>query len=323
MTDIHRTRHTITVDAPARTVYDLIAHATDWPRVFPPTVHVERTDDGDSPDSGASAELITIWATANDEVKKWTSRRELDPEALTVGFRQRVSQPPVASMGGDWRIEPLTDASCTVVLDHDFTAVDDAPENLAWIGQAVDRNSGTELARLKASAEQAGRLGELLLTFTDTVTAQGSAADVYEFIWRAEKWQERLPHVARVALTEEAPGIQTLEMDTVATDGSQHTTRSVRVGFEPHRIVYKQLLVPALLTAHVGEWLLTETDAGLVIASKHTVVVKPEAAPKVLGPEATVADARAFLRKALGNNSLATMRHAKEFAEERGGVSVG
>lgn len=317
MPEIHHAQHTITVAAPARTVYRIVEEVTNWPRIFPPTVHVERTPIDDS------EETIRIWATANGEVKNWTSRRRLDPEALTIAFRQEVSQPPVASMGGEWLIRPLTDDTSAVVLNHDFVAVDDSPENVAWIVQAMDRNSGAELETMKNTAEQAESLGELLLSFEDQVNIGGTAEDVYNFIWAAEEWERLLPHVARVALTRVSPETQILEMDTQANNGSQHTTRSVRVGFAPGRIVYKQLLVPALLTAHTGEWLLAETADGLVATSRHTVVIKPSAVTTVLGADATLADARAFLRNALGTNSLTTLRYAKEFAEQRGGVTVG
>jgi aromatase len=315
MATIHHAQHTITVAAPADTVYGIIADAANWPRVFPPSVHVEQTPAGDG------EETIRIWATANDEVKTWTSRRRLDPAARTVAFRQEVSQPPVASMGGLWTIRPRSADSCEVVLDHDFTAVGDDAGNVAWIESAIDRNSGAELARLRTTAELADRLPQLSLTFDDEVLIQGSAADVHDFIWQADAWQERLPHVRRVELTEPGDGIQTLEMDTLAKDGSQHTTKSVRVSFAPGRIVYKQLLVPALLTVHTGEWILRGTPEGLSATSRHTVVVDPDAVTTVLGPDATVADALAFVRTALGANSLATLGHAKRYAEERAGLS--
>lgn len=315
MATVHHAQHTVTVAAAAGTVYGLIADAANWPRVFPPSVHVEQKP------LGGGWETIRIWATANDEVKSWTSRRKLDPDTRTVAFRQEVSQPPVASMGGLWTIKPLAADACEVVLDHDFTAVGDTPQNVAWIEQAVDRNSGAELDRLRATAEQAARMPELSLTFEDRVTVKGSAADVHDFIWDAAAWQERLPHVRRVVLTEPGPDTQTLEMDTLAKDGSQHTTKSVRVSLGPDRIVYKQLLVPALLTVHTGEWILRETPAGLTATSRHTIVVDPDAVEGVLGPDASVADARRFVRSALGANSLATLGRAKQYAEERAGLS--
>nr|QFS19053.1 START domain family cyclase [Streptomyces sp. FXJ8.102] len=304
----HHARHTITVDAPARTVYDIVADAADWPRVFPPSVHVERTPLGDG------EEALRIWATANDEVKHWQSRRWLDPEALTVAFRQERTTAPATSMGGRWQIRALSDGRCEVVLLHDFTAQDDDPGNVEWINRALDRNSEAELSRMKATAESAGELGELLCTFEDRVRIEAPIADVHAFLWRGEQWQDRLPHVARVKLSEPEDDIQVLEMDTLAKDGSRHTTESVRVSLGPSRIVYKQLRVPPLLTAHVGEWLLEEADGGTTAVARHTVVINPSSVT-LLGPDTTVAGARTFIRETLGANSLATLRHAKEFTE--------
>jgi aromatase len=240
----------------------------------------------------------------------------LDPDALRIDFRQEVPAPPVAAMGGAWVIEPLSERESRVRLLHDYRSVDDDPAGLEWIDQAVDRNSRSELAALKANIEQlAGAADELLLSFTDTVRIDGSAKDVYEFLNEAQLWTDRLPHVSRVDLTEDVPGLQVLEMDTRTKDGSTHTTRSVRVTFPHDRIVYKQVVVPALMTLHTGYWLLEEDGDGTSATSQHTVVINADNIAKVLGEQAGVPEAREFVRTALSGNSRATLGHAKEYAE--------
>ncbi|MEU3568240.1 aromatase/cyclase [Kitasatospora sp. NPDC036755] len=300
----HYTEHSITVSASPRRVYDLIADVGRWPETFPPTVHVERVERGDT------GERIRIWATANGEVKTWTSRRLLDPGRLSVRFRQEVSQPPVSAMGGEWIVEPLTDTETRVRLLHDFRAVDDGAENAAWIQRAVDHNSGAELEALRAAVEREEAGAGPVLTFEDTVAFDGDVKAAFAFVDEAHRWPERLPHVARAELTEDQPGLQVLEMDTRAPDGSTHTTRSVRICFPHDRIVYKQLRTPALMTAHTGQWLFRADGEGARITSVHTVVLDEEAVPAVLGADATLADARAFVRDALGRNSTTTMEHA-------------
>lgn len=304
--------HEITVNAPAAAVYRLIAEVENWPRIFPPTVfvdHVERS---------ANEERIRIWATANGAAKNWTSRRVLDPVARRIEFRQEVSAPPVAAMGGTWVIEPVSDTESRVRLLHDYRAIDDDPEGLAWIDEAVDRNSRSELAALKTNVELVvGSADELLLSFADTVRIDGSAKDVYDFINDAHLWKERLPHVARVSLEEETPGLQILEMDTLTKDGSSHTTKSVRVTFPHQRIVYKQITVPALMTLHTGYWLFEEDGDGVLATSQHTVVINTEHITRILGEDAGVAEARTFVQNALSTNSRATLGHAKDYAEGR------
>lgn len=308
---VHRTRHSIEVAASVETVYGLVARAEDWPHIFPPSVHVERLQ-GDG-----RQERLKIYAFANGEVRSWTSRRELAPERARIAFRQEVSSPPVESMGGDWIVEPAGEGRSTVTLLHDFRVVDDDPEALAWVRRAVDTNSDAELGALKKAAETFAAEPGVLLAFEDAVDIAGSQADVHEFLLRADLWEQRLPHVSRLVLTEPGPDLQTVEMDTEAADGSVHTTKSVRVSFAPDRLVYKQTEVPALMAAHTGRWSITPTAAGVRAASWHTVVLRPDRVREVLGARATLEDARKLVRGALGRNSTATLLLAKEHAEGR------
>ena len=146
----------------------------------------------------------------------------------------------------------------------------------------------------------------------------GAAKDVYDFINEAQLWTERLPHVAQVSLTEDSPGLQVLRMDTLTKDGSIHTTESFRVCFPHYRIVYKQTTLPALMTLHTGYWQFDESADGVTTAtSQHTVILNTENITGILGEEAGIPEAREFIRNALGNNSRATLGHAKAYAEAR------
>ncbi|MEU4805707.1 aromatase/cyclase [Actinosynnema sp. NPDC023587] len=310
--DLTEVEHEITVAAPAEEVYRLLADVENWPRLFPPTIFVEREELDDQ------AELIRIWATANGEPKHWTSRRTLDPAALRIEFRQQVSTPPVARMGGTWIVERHPEGA-RVRLRHDYRAVDDDPVGLAWIDEAVDRNSRTELAALKSTVESLYAAREWTFSFEDSVEVDGSAHDVYDFIDRADLWALRLPHVAEVRLEEPAPGLQNLRMDTRAKDGSTHTTESYRVCLPHHRIAYKQVTLPALMDLHTGVWTFTEQDGVTTATSQHTVVLRTENIAAVLGADATVARAREYVTTALSTNSLATLGHAKAHAEQRRG----
>ncbi|TDC74475.1 cyclase [Streptomyces hainanensis] len=302
-------RHEIAVLAPAVAVYQLIADVGNWPRIFPPTIHVDHLG------HQGNSERIRIWATANGQAKSWTSRRELDSGALRIDFRQEVSSPPVAAMGGAWIVEPVGDRASLVHLLHDYRAVDDDPERLAWIDRAVDRNSRSELAALKDNIER--DVGEdTTLAFEDSVRVRGSAKDLYDFVNEAGAWERRLPHVARVSCVEDTPGLQELEMDTRTKDGATHTTRSFRVCL-PDRIHYKQVTLPPLLALHTGHWSFEADGDEVVATSQHTVVIDTTRIETVLGAGTTLDQAKAFARQALGTNSLATLGHAKEYAERR------
>jgi aromatase len=307
---VHRTEHSTFVQAPPEAVYAIVSDVLTWPLRFAPNVHVEQLSRTDR------TERIQIWATANGEVRTWISNRVLDQEGLRVSFRQEVSSPPVASMGGEW-IATAEGGGTRLVLTHDFSAVGDDPAGVEWITRATDTNSTAELAAVKALAERYEELSELEFTFEDTVEVAGDGEDVFDFLYRAQDWPERLPHVDRLDLREDVPGIQVMAMDTRTADGSVHTTRSVRVAFGRDRIVYKQTEVPALMTAHTGRWLITPCEGGVRVGSQHSVTVRPEAIASVLGEGRTVADARDFIHRALSTNSSTTLRHAKAFAEAR------
>ncbi|MEV6311357.1 aromatase/cyclase [Streptomyces sp. NPDC051840] len=312
---LHVTEHSITVGASPDAVYALVADVTEWPQVFGPTVHVEVLEE--APAEGGE-QLLRIWAVAGDKVRTWTSRRILDPVARTIGFRQVVTAAPVASMGGEWRVRELEDGTTRVTLLHDYRAVDDDPAAEELIESAVDTNSRAELLALKNTAELGDAREELHFTFSDSETVFGAAGDVYAFLDRADLWPERLPHVARLDLTEDEPGIQHMDMDTRSPDGSTHNTTSVRVCFEDRDvIVYKQLRVPVAMAGHTGRWVIESLGDGTVRATSwHTVTLDPAGVRTALGPEATLAEARALVRRSLGTNSSTTLRYAKQFAEE-------
>ncbi|MEU4338504.1 aromatase/cyclase [Micromonospora lupini] len=305
--EVHITRHSIDVDAPVDAVYPIIADVTRWPYTFGPTVHVdllERHADGPQ-----QTERLRLWAIANGLVRSWTSRRTLIPAAGRVVFRQEVSAAPVASMGGEWQLEALDGGRTRVLLLHDFTVVDDEPDAAAWVERAVDANSTAELGALRAAARSAN--AGTRLSFEDSVSVPAPAADVYDFLYRADRWVERLPHVARVDLSEDEPNVQTLEMDTLAPDGAVHTTRSIRVGFPAERIVYKQTTLPPLLAAHTGVWTLRPEGDGVTVTSHHTVVLRPERIEELLGPGATLAGARELVQHNLSTNSVRTLEQAR------------
>jgi aromatase len=313
----HTTVHSRVVSAPADVAYDLVADVSRWPVIFEPSVHVQHLE------RGARSERFRLWASVNREVKTWTSRRELDPGQLRIGFRQERTQPPFAAMGGEWVFRPVSKGRTEVTLTHRFSAVDD--DALASLSAAVDHNSEKELAALGRFAQFEHPVADLVCSFSDTVRLSGSAADAYRFVDRSDEWPQRLPHVRRVELRRQPAAaadlealdagmpefeIQDMEMDTVTGDGSAHTTRSIRLCFPARHIVYKQLVPPALLFGHSGTWTFTEGPDGAVATATHTVAINPAAVREVLGSGSTVADARAYLRAALGANSRATLLHA-------------
>ncbi|MEV0358730.1 aromatase/cyclase [Nocardia sp. NPDC050697] len=309
----YTTRHTVNVAAPAAALYAVIADAERWPVVFPPTVHVRRAA------AGGDDEFLDLWAHAPGTVKSWRSRRELDPERRTVHFRQLVSAPPVASMSGIWRVETHPDGTATVILDHTYTAQDDDPEHVAWIERAIDAYSEQELAAVAAAARAAADGSVATFTFADSIEIAAPAQPIFDFLYRADLWPQRLPHVSRVALSY-LDETQVLEMDTVTGTGEAHTTRSHRVRSGPFELAYKQDVLPAGFLGHHGRWTLAESGGSTVATSHHTARVDVEALRARLGA-ADRADVERRVRAALGGNSIRTLEAARDFAEAKRSVA--
>ncbi|MEU9591462.1 aromatase/cyclase [Streptomyces sp. NPDC048219] len=298
---LHRTEHSLTIAAPADELYSVVADVTRWPAVFEPTVavrHLERV---------GRTERFQLWAEVNGQVATWRSTRVLDADRGIIVFHQEHSAPPFDRMSGAWLFRASADGGTEVVLRHRFSVADS--EALEDAERALDANSTRELNALAGVVASGHPVNDVTFSFTDTVVLDRPVADAYAFIERAERWERVLPHVTRVVLDEPVRHVQHLEMDTTV-DGSRHTTRSVRICRAPGWIAYKQRVTPPLLAGHSGEWIFEPHPRGTLAVAHHTVTLRPEAIPGLLGPGASVADARAHVREALGRNSRATLSHA-------------
>ncbi|MFJ5730042.1 aromatase/cyclase [Streptomyces paradoxus] len=300
--------HTTTITSSADAVYRRLEDVGQWSQMFEPTIH------GAELARNGNKQTIQLWATANGEPKTWVSERDLDPAARTIRFAQTVTSPPVAEMAGAWKVLPLTEDSCTVELTHTYRAEDDSAESLAWIARAVETNSTKELSALRFACERDADSELSPFTFTDSVDTTVDPVLLFSFLDRGELWAGRLEHVAEAEMKEFSDGLQLLRMRTRTPDGDSHVTESYRVSQSPARLLYKQVTLPALLSLHTGEWTITPAGERWRVTSKHTVAIDPEAVPKVLGPGATVSDAKQLARRNLGNNSLRTLEAAVRWA---------
>ncbi|MEU0899334.1 aromatase/cyclase [Streptomyces massasporeus] len=308
-TTLHRTEHSLTVAASADELYAVVADVARWPAVFEPTVavrHLERV---------GRTERFQIWAEVNGHVITWRSTRVLDAERGVITFHQEHSAPPFDSMSGAWFFRASADGGTEVVLRHRFSVAD--PGALADAERALEANSTRELNALAGVVASGHPVNDVTFSFTDAVVLDRPVADAYAFVERAERWERVLPHVTRVVLDEPVRGVQHLEMDTTV-DGNSHTTRSIRICRAPGWIAYKQRVTPPLLAGHSGEWVFEPHPEGTLAVARHTVTLRPEAIPGLLGPGASVADARAHVREALGRNSRATLGHAAAVASRAG-----
>jgi aromatase len=304
-----RVRHATVVDAPPAAVYELITDVSRWPVLFRPTVHTRvlaRSSAGDR---------FEIWATVSSgEVSTWRSRREFDPAGGRVTFGQDHDNALFGHMGGGWTCVPRAGGGTEVVLEHRYHPSPDQADAKQRIARELDHNSSVELEALRTVATLPGGVDRWLLTFSESTELAGSVAGAREFVWDADRWPERLPHVAGLELVTRADGTQDMTMRTRAPDGSEHTTRSVRVLLADGSIVYKQTRPPRALLGHAGRWEFRTDRSGASIRSTHTFLLDPVGMAAVFGPEVAVTDAMTRVRAALSANSRVTMEHASRHA---------
>jgi aromatase len=309
--------HVTELAAPAERAYGLIEDVRRWPLLFAPCIHsqeLERT---------AGSQRIRLWAVVGSEVRSWTSLRAIDAAKLRIDFRQETPAAPLTEMSGHWQFEDTPyGGPGHLVLGHRWTT-DGDPSAADRIAAALDSNSNAEIGAVRAWAERPQAPEELIHSFSDRVLIDAPAAEVYDFLYRAELWPGRLPHVARLDLETSPAGpasagaeVQTMDMDTRAgAGGTVHTTQSVRLCFAGERIVYKQTSPPRGLLAHSGEWSLSGTPEGTLVTARHSVALDPAALEEVFGPGTGLAEAREKVRAALGGNSQRTLQAARAHVE--------
>ncbi|MFF4585008.1 aromatase/cyclase [Streptomyces sp. NPDC001388] len=301
---------TVTVAAPAATVHGVLRDVESWPQYHAPAVHAAYEERGREQDT------VRIWSLhGRDAVRSRRMRRTFDPSGLRITFEHLDPRPPVTAVSGGWRLTARGEDSTEVEMWHDIEVAGDEA--------AVERTAATiaegtraHLETLTATAENWKELEQRVVDFEDPLFIAGSAQDAYQVLYEADKWPERMAHVDAIDMTEDEPNVQFFDMETRTADGSSHTTRSVRLCFPHHLIVYKQIELPALLDGHRGSWTFTTTPEGVVAAARHIATIKPSAL-HVLGEGTTVPKARRYLRRVLSANSVSNLYVAKKYAEER------
>jgi uncharacterized membrane protein len=301
--------HTVHVAAPAGVVYALIADAVKWPLFFTPSVHVEQLEfDGER-------ERLRIWCLMDGRLKSWTAWRQLDPVRRTVEFRQELPASPFRSLSGLLSVRPDGPHGTELELRYDFSVSEDSLADESRVAAIAAHNAAAELANLRAVAERWTRLDDLVVSFEDSMHINGPAELVYNFLYRAEDWPELVPHVTRVDLAEDVPGVQHMTVETLTEYGA-HTTDSVRICF-PHaeRILYKDTSTSPLVAAHTGEWSVVPDERGVTVLAQHSVVLSDEGIATGPGEHASLAHARRYVRESLGRNCQVLLTHAKKYAE--------
>lgn len=292
------TRYSATASATIEVVFGLMADVQWWNTFHAPSIHAELLNE-----SSGSKTYRHWWVVDDHTVKNFTATWRTDRIAGAIDFELFPKGEDRPAVVGQWL---LSDASDETIIAVKFKST----------SNEIEADLRGLLDAVVDAAEQHEQRQNLVVDFEDPLFVSGPLEPAYAYLYDCAKWPERIPHVVRLDLEESPDGqVQFFDMDTHTPDGVPHTTRSVRICVPGNIIVYKQIGLPALLDGHTGHWRFTPTREGVWLGARHTAVIKPSAL-EVLGEGTTVDDARKYLRKVLGTNSMGNLRFAKQYAEE-------
>ncbi|HEX8630102.1 MAG TPA: SRPBCC family protein [Catenuloplanes sp.] len=291
---LHTVVQGVTVRAPAKVVYDMVADVNRWPYIFSAVVHAERLR------LKGNDELFRLWAFVEGAVRTWSSRRTLEPDALSIRFEQLVPFAPFEQLAGYWVVRPLSPTTSRLTLVHRFRLLDDHPEEATRTLAALGRASTVELNAIQSAAELGDDFDEMVLTYSESVTVAAQIRNVYQFLYRAEQWPAQLPQLVEPGRDDSTPEVQILQADTdadieadtdiwadpdpdadIGADAVDESAavapmlQTVRICFPYHSIIHKVVSTSALMSAHVGEWTLRALPGGTEIRACHTVLLRP------------------------------------------------
>jgi aromatase len=151
--EMYHTEHTVTIEANANIVYDVLADVEGYAELFPPTESVTMLEESET------HQIARLVVDVMGKRQSWVSRRDLDRERRAIAYRQLENAPLVEYMGGEWRALPLDANRTQLVLTHDFAArpTESAPtqeQATELLKAAVERNSHADLAAVRQEAER-------------------------------------------------------------------------------------------------------------------------------------------------------------------------
>lgn len=147
------TEHTVTVEAAADLVYEVLADVEGYAKLFPPTESATILEESDT------HQIARLVVDVSGQIQSWVTRRDLDRERRIIAYRQLDNAPMIEYMGGEWRALPLGDKRTQLVITHEFAArpteaVPSPEKATELLRAAVDRNSHADLDAVRNEAER-------------------------------------------------------------------------------------------------------------------------------------------------------------------------
>ncbi|EIS1474296.1 hypothetical protein LY554_003972 [Salmonella enterica] len=210
----HVQANSVVCNASQATVYSLICNSQQWPQLFEPCIAVETLTRNEG------EEQIRVTARVGGEQMTWESQRVFRKEIY--GIDSTIVKPMlfVKNMSTTWRVIALNPTQSLIVLEHDYTLVDEIPYHLAevttreqaaaFVANAIDANSAKELGNIRDAVQKPHSVTQR--STSHSIICEASAAEVYGTIADVSNWpkifdscisavaQKRVGNVERVRI---------------------------------------------------------------------------------------------------------------------------
>jgi aromatase len=188
----HTQSNSIVCNATQAEVYAVICDSQQWPDLFEPCLAVEAVQ------RDANGEHIRVTANVGGTPMTWESKRVFRREIF--GIDTRVSKPMtlVKDMATTWRVIAMNDAQSLLVLEHDYTLLEDVAglvdgvstkaQAESFIAGAIHKNSTKELGNIRDAVQGSAAAVDGIRSTSHSICCEVPAAEVYAIIADASNW---------------------------------------------------------------------------------------------------------------------------------------
>jgi aromatase len=310
-----RTTRDADVAASAQAVMALLAEVADWPLLLARIVHVEPLA------TVGLARLAHIWGLSPDGIDEHVCRITPGAAVGDLTVARVVARPPASSLTARWHAEGTGTGRSRLTLSHEYEAIADDVDAAALLHAQLGADAESDVASMGRAAEILATHPACRFAFAEDVALDtGSSADAaFEFLRRPERWPGQPPGIASLAVREERPGIQLLELGIEQEDGSVRAEVAARLSLPQRRLlVHKSVRPRPLVFGHTSVfWVEPGESGGGSVGARHTLLLDPSAVASALGPQATLAEASDMVRRAISAESKFTLLGAAAAGQQR------
>ncbi|GLR08439.1 hypothetical protein COO59_14280 [Mixta theicola] len=315
--------NSIVCNATQEAVYALICNSQQWPQVFDPCISVENLG------CNENEEFIRVKAMVGDEPMVWESKRVFRKEIF--GIDATIIKPMmfVKNMVTTWRVVKMNHAQSLIILEHDYTLLDDIPDYSAkvttreqaqiFIADAINRNSTRELKNIRDAVKKTfPRAGAGKRRSTShTIVCDVPAKEVYSTIANVNNWPKIFDACTSAVVREKKGNTERVRIEAWQDDRvvGWDTQRSY---FDKiYRIDFSLPVPMPFLKEMSGQWRVIPLDEHRCVLNVTREFSLLDDITAIRENITTHEEASEFINQFIDNNAGSEMLAIKEFVEKK------